>query len=92
MLEKRIYVYAIDKATYDITDSHYLKDGWISIRNILLEAKLMHEKYQDSAYIMIADGTREIADQVRTVKNTGLMEDKVILKELIEQNGFQMVG
>ena len=89
-LEHRVYVYAFEKETGEMLDKYYLRDSWITIRNIMMEAELMDNKFDHKAVIYVADGTREIADAARTMQQTKLFEDKVIFRTLVEQQGVRI--
>jgi len=89
-LEHRVYVYAFDSQNGDLLDKHYLHDSWITIRNIMMEAELMDNKFDHKAIVYVADGTREIADAARTMQQTKLFEDKVIFRTLVEQQGVRI--
>lgn len=90
-LEHRVYIYAFDSQNGDLLDKHYLHDTWITIRNIMLEAALMDEKFHNKVTIYVADGTRELAKAAMDMQRTKLFEDKVVFRTLVEEQGVRIM-
>ena len=84
---RRTYLYAFDK-TYHLI--RYVMIPWehMGIDNLLLQAGMLRSQYNDVRYVYAADNSYDLYEACRDAMRTGLEQDHIVLKVLVETRGM----